>query len=218
MPVSAEAVEDALQHAQPPNVEQVDAEFFPQFATDGRFGCLAELDCPHPKAGKRSDPSSGRGTRRRGGRHHDAVRPGRSGGLSASVEGIQAPGKPNSIAAPSKEKVPPRTRAQLPRIKRDAIVLTGIDAGSPGDPMANGCRSSPCAVELLSPTCADPYGSTPSSTAGRDADLRGAPYGRLVRARAAGTPGQRCPIARLCSTGIAASRSLRPWSPGATGQ
>jgi hypothetical protein len=109
-------------------------------------------------------------------------------------------------------------RTDLPRIKRDAIVLTGIDAGSPGDPVANGCRSSPCAVELLSPTCADPYGSTPSSTAGRDADLRGAPYGRLVRARAAGTPGRRCPIARLCSTGIAASRSLRPWSPGAIGQ
>jgi hypothetical protein len=39
----------------------------------------------------------------------------------------------------------------------------------------------------------------------------------LVRARAAETPGRRGPIARLCSTGIAANRSLEPRNRGAIG-
>jgi hypothetical protein len=39
-------MKDALQHAQPSNVEQIDAELFLQLATNGRFGGLTELDAP----------------------------------------------------------------------------------------------------------------------------------------------------------------------------
>src|SRR5690349_17345554 len=46
VPVPTEAVEDVLQHAQQTNVEQLVAEFFPQFPANCRFGCLAEIDAP----------------------------------------------------------------------------------------------------------------------------------------------------------------------------
>jgi hypothetical protein len=39
-------MEDVLQHAQPPDVEQIDAGFFLQLAANGRFGGLTELDAP----------------------------------------------------------------------------------------------------------------------------------------------------------------------------